>query len=191
MTYYNDAIPTTGDLILQSFNQLRTNFQIINSSFANNHIGLTEDQEFAGKHRVLVFQDVADPTTGATETALYNKLVGGTPQLFFAPSGAQTPIQLTFESIQAGLQSENPDVYFAQQYSFSAGPFVIYGGILTGVTTGQVVNLTPSTTLLHVDLITRNLPIPATVTAIAGNSFTISFQPGVGTQDIYYMAVGV
>lgn len=186
---FNPLIPTVNDFTLQSFGQLRANFQTINAAFASNHVGLTKDPEFSGMHNVLVTQPQGgDPTTAADEIAIYNKLITGIPQLFFAPSSSQTPIQLTYSSINA--DSSNT------QYSFVAGPFVIYGGRINGATQGQAVVLTPATTLIYVGLIMANPQTPplgaysATAVNLVANTFDIQFQAGLQPQNIYYIAIG-
>jgi hypothetical protein len=169
---------------------LRANFRAINNAFADNHVGLTQDNEFSGKHSILTLRTVADPATNATQIAIYNKLVAGIPALFFRPSVNQPPIQMTYPSIKA--DSSNT------QYSFVAGPFIVYGGFLANVTNGQAVNLSPGTNLRSVDLIVANPKIGvqeiamAAPTNIVGTSFNIEFQPfAPGFKiDIYYFAVG-
>lgn len=194
---FNPLIPQSGDPILQSYYQLRANFQTINSAFAEDHVGLTQNQDFAGMHNVLTFQPLpspfTDPTTSANQIALYNKLVSGVPELFFRPTSNQTPIQMTFPQIQTGLQSTNPDIFFPTQYSFIAGPFIIYGGFITGATSGQNVTLFPGTTLLYVNLV-ANVALPSLIapTNITGTTFTISFSSGsTSPLNIFYFAVGI
>lgn len=155
----------------------------------------------AGKHNFLTLQPQAlDPTTSATQIALYNKIVSSVPQMFYAPSSAQTPIQMTYQSIHTGVQTAGPPAtYFVQQYTFVAGPFVIYGGKITNPTNGVTVTLTPTTTLKYVGLIvanpSTNLP-PTKVDAatpinITGSSFDIVYHNLIaGTIDVYYFAIG-
>lgn len=154
-----------------------------------------------GKHTVLVLRSQgSDPTTSATQTALYQKLVGGVPVWFYRPNSNGTPIQMSYPSIVTGIQTTNPDVYFAQQYSFCAGPFVIYMGKITNPNNNQSVVLNPNTTLRYVGLTAANykgnsanfVPI-AIPTSTSGNSFNITFnaaKPGGTTLDVYYIAIG-
>jgi hypothetical protein len=188
---FNPNIPVITDPILQSSAQIRANFRAINSAFADNHVGLTQNELFSGMHSVLSMRTVTDPATSATQTAIYNKLVSTIPNLFYRPSSNQTPIQMTYPSIKA--DSSNT------QYSFIAGPFIIYGGLLTNITSGQVVNLSPGTALISVDVILTNAKFPVGGTSflvaaaeISGNSFTIRTLPFplTATVDAYYFAVG-
>lgn len=186
---FDPNIPTVNDDILQSFFQLRANFQAINSSYADNHVGLTEDEN-QGMHNYLLYKDQAvDPTTSADQVAFYNKIVSSIPQLFYMPNNAQTPIQMTSEWVKT--DSSNT------QYSFMAGPFVVYGGLVSNPTQGQTVTLTPNKTLRYVDLTVVNSSLTgnsggvmAIPTSIAANSFNISYQPTTSTFNVYYFAIG-
>ena len=188
---YNPAIPLVTDFLLQSQSQLRANFQAINNVFSNNHYSLTRNDDFQGMHNVLKMRPQnGDPTTDANHIAIYTKLISQIPQLFFAPNSAQTPIQLTQGSISTGSA-------LPQQFTFSAGPFYIYGGIVKNVTQGQTITLTPTSTLLSVILNSVD-PSPqlsvlaAIPTNITGSSFDIQFTnllPG-SIMNIYYLAMG-
>ncbi len=170
---------------------------------ANNHSSLGLATQ--GKHRVLILKDqtlAGDPVTSATQTAIYQKIVGSNPSWFYRPSSNGTPIQMSYPSVKTGLQSTNPDVYYQDQYSFVAGPFVVYGGKINNPVNGQLVNLTPNTTLRYVGITITNYKVSNNVnpqalsiaipTNISGNSFNISFQvqPATVTFDIYYFAIG-
>ena len=187
---FNSNIPQGTDALIKSQGQLRSNFQAINAVFSENHVPM--NSELQGMHNLLNFRPQGlDPATSATQIALFTKLVSSIPMLFYAPSSSQAPVQLTFPSLSTGLQSSNPDVYLADQYSFIAGPFVVYGGKITGATNGQVKVLSPTTTLLYASVKTIykvDLAV-SSVTAIVGSSFTIGLG-GPTPQDIYYLAIG-
>jgi hypothetical protein len=182
--------------ILQSYLQLRANFQAINAAFADNHVGFTRDPMLAGMHNTLTFEpQTTDPTTSATEIALYTKRVTtsgvSAPNIFFMPSSTQTPIQMTYPSIKADAS--------LIQYSFVAGPFIIYGGLIKGLTQanqGQVITLSPGTKLIHVDLTMADVlqfasVAMATATNITTTSFTINFPTtGIQSFNLYYFAIG-
>lgn len=201
---FNPNIPQVTDSTLQSFSQLRANFQAIAAAFADNHVGLTRTSDVMAKHTVLTMQpQTSDPATSATQVAIYNKLVSSIPELFYRPSSSATPIQMTYPTLRTGLQTTNPNVYFPTQYSFVAGPFIIYSGFIKAPTNGQPVTLTPGTTLLFVDLIAANSNIAgggpgspptnayAVPTGVSGTTFTIQYNPPpVGGFDVYYFAIG-
>lgn len=202
---YNSAIPQSTSKRPISQRQILANFQAIAAAFAENHSPLGIATQ--GQHTVLVLRDqtsAGDPTTSATETAIYQKIVSGVPNWFYRPNSSQTPIQLSYPSIVTGLQSMNSNVYFPQQYSFMAGPFVVYMGKIVNPTNGQTVTLTPTTTLRYVGLSVGgykftgpNIPanfIPlATPTGVSGSSFNITFnitRPSIVSLDVYYLAIG-
>lgn len=154
---------------------------------ANNHSKLGLGTQ--GKHTVLILRSQAlDPATSATQIAIYQKLVAGVPNWFYRPNNSQTPIQMSYPSIDVTTVNA--------QYTFVAGPFVVYLGKVINPTNGQLVTLLPATTLRYVGLGVNNFktagPIvwSAAATNIAGNSFNIQFQAGTTSRDIYYFAIG-
>jgi hypothetical protein len=183
---FNPNIPLPTDKMLQSQTQIRANYQQINSVFGENHAAFTSDKSIRGMHNELdLYQQAGDPTTASNQIALYTKAVSSIPMTFFRPSSDATPIQLTYPSISTG-----PNL--SQQYSFIAGPFIIYGGLLTGVNNGAAITLTPTSTLIYVgvELIFQGINKTA-VQAVAvsgGSGFTLTM--GVNNQNIYYLAIG-
>ncbi len=200
---YNPNIPQSTSKRAISQRQILINFQSIARAFANNHSALGLGTQ--GKHRVLILKDqtvTGDPATSPTQIAIYQKIIGVNPSWFYRPSSNQTPIQLSYQSVQTGLQSTNPDVYFSDQHSFVAGPFVVYGGKVINPSNGALVTLLPSTTLRYVGLTVTNYQFTgsgtpsaiavAVPTNVSGNSFNISYQtrPAGLTYDVYYIAIG-
>lgn len=200
---YNQTIPVATDYMVISRPQIKANFQAINQIFAKNHVQLNADApgNSQGMHSVLSFRAAAnpalDPATTADQIALYTKIISGSPALFFRPSNNQTPIQLTYPSISTGLQSTNPDVWLPRQYSFLAGPFVFYFGIVN-VLDNTVITLTPTTTLLYVGLVmvgglgSDKPSAAATNINVGGTKFTVRFSAGgINPFDVYYIAIGI
>lgn len=186
---FNANIPQSTSKRAISQKQILINFQSIFKAMANNHSALGLGSQ--GRHTVLILRtQVSDPTTSISQIALYQKLVGGIPNWFFRPSVNQTPIQMSYPSID--VTSAN------SQYTFIPGPFVVYTGKVTNPTNGQLVTLLPVTTLKYVGLTVANftgLPAlninSAVPTNITGNSFNISFENAIGpTRDVYYLAIG-
>jgi len=198
---FNSSIPISTDPILQSQSQLKSNFQAINNAFSDNHVGLTEDPEFAGMHNQLTLRPQgSDPATDANQIAIYNKLVSSIPEMFYIPNNSQTPIQLTYPSLLTG--KDNTGAFLKQQYSFSAGPFIIFFGRIDNPTSGQIVTLAPGTSLLYVDLtaafrdgrfLDATTNVAPTTLNTPANSFTIRFAfiPDPGTFSVLYYAVGI
>jgi hypothetical protein len=191
---YNASIPLVTDFLANSNNQIRSNYQSINAAFSRNHVALPNKQN-EGMHNFLTFRlQTGDPTTTATQIALYTKVVNSIPELFFRPSNDQTPIQLTYPSLSVGLQSTNPDVFLPQQYSFMAGPFVIYMGTIL-INDGDVITLLPATTLVYVSVIQKDAAAAgkqnAAATNVAANQFTVRIPFNTQPQTVCYTAIGV
>jgi len=197
---YNSAIPQATSKRVISQKQIAANFTEIFNAFAKNHSPLG-NQDLQGKHNILILRPQAlDPATTATEVAIYNKKVATVPSatlipnLFFRPNNSQNTIQMTYPSIG----TSSAPTYAATQYSFVAGPFVVYTGVLINPTDGDIVTVLPATTLRYVGLGVQNFEIGSTIvsthaipTAIAANSFTIRFQTSTGSKrNIYYLAIG-
>jgi len=190
---YNSAIPVATDTMLKSQGQINANFQAINQAFAQNHESLTTDNTISGRHRVVTFQEqIGDPATTADQIAIYTKAVSGLPALFMRPNNSQTPIQLTYSSISTGLQSTNPNVYISQQYSFVAGPFVVFCGKINAIQ-GVLIPLTPATTLIYAN-VTSNETVDvflAATAVISGGDFTIlTHAASASPQNWSYFAIG-
>ncbi len=197
---YNPNIPAAGDFMVVSQPQILSNFQEIFSVFSRNHAPLNSQTpgNLQGMHSTLTLRaQSTDPTTTASQLALYTKTITGVTSVFFRPSSSQTPIQLTYPSISTGLQSTNPDVYLDRQYSFLAGPFVFYFGEVM-VTDGTVITLTPTSTLLYVGL-TSNIgggsnktSSAATNINVGGTNFTVRIPvfSTAGPFSVFYMAIG-
>jgi hypothetical protein len=189
---FNSSIPLGTDAMVKSQKQIRANFQAIGSVFAENHVIMND--AFQGMHNFLVFRpQTGDPTTSSSQIALYTKIVSSVPQLFYAPSSSQTPIQLTYTPPQTGLQSTNPDVYFADQYSIMAGPFIMYGGLVKNVPNGSSTkNLTPVSTIIYASGFTvfiDNKTNRSVAVSFLGSTLTFVNASGA-PYDVYYIAIG-
>jgi hypothetical protein len=187
---FNPNIPLVTDPTLQSGKQIRSNFQSIASAFAENHSSLTANTDFSGNHTVLTMLPIkapaVPPVTDANQVAIYNKIVGGpaTPELFFKPNNNQTEIQLTFPTMKV----DNTD----DQYTFMAGPFIVFAGNFISTSQNQLVTLVSATTLVYVGLmftggLASGLPIN-----VVGNSFNVHrTQNPSPNQRVYYIAIGI
>jgi hypothetical protein len=208
MSSFNPNIPASSDYMLQSQPQIRANFQAIFAAFAQNHENL--NQPLQGAHDVILFKEKSDPTTDANQIALYTKPISSLPCLFYRPNSSQDPIQLTYSSISTGKDNATPSKYLLQQYSFLAGPFVVYTGIFNDIASGYLATMTPSTTLLYVGLTILGAgshPIPPAVadpnvfaTACATNVngatgttpgvFNVQFDASLPVQKVSYFIIG-
>lgn len=190
---FNPNIPIVTDPILQSQRQIRANYQAIAAAWSVNHTQLTGNIDFQGMHNNFSLRPQgADPATGATEVALYNKIVSSIPQLFYRPNNSQTPIQLSYQNVKA----DSSDT----QFTFLAGPFIVYMGKIIQPTNGVLVSLSPGSQIIHVDLIATNISVVPTIpptavaTNLSGTSFNVQYQ-NVGAApipfDLFYFAVGL
>jgi len=171
------------------------NFQAINQTFFENHVGLTSENNI-GKHDSLTLRPQgSDPATNADQAAIYNKLVTTIPQLFFRPNTNQTPIQLSNEKLDTLQTGAGGDA----QSSFIAGPFTIYFGYFVNCPPSQLITLLPTSNLIYVGLSTvktnaGNGPqgtYIATPINISVNQFTITHDAvSLVNPTIYYMAIG-
>jgi hypothetical protein len=198
---YNPNIPQASSKRVISQRQILANFSGIFDAFAKNHSPLGNN-DLQGMHDIMILRDqtnVGNPTTTATQVAIYNKLVSSVPNLFYRPNNSQTPIQMTYPSIQTGLQPSPPNTYFPQQYSFVAGPFVFYAGIIKNPSNGQTITLTPIVSQLRfvgvgvTNFNGGNTFVNSVVASnILANTFQIVYQtapPGIN-RDVYYIAIG-
>ena len=78
---YNNNIPQASDQLSQSQADILANFQAIKTLVDINHV--TFDVANQGKHKwVSMPVQSSDPTTAASEMAMYTKSVSGVPELF-------------------------------------------------------------------------------------------------------------
>lgn len=191
---FNPNIPIVTDPILQSQRQIRANFQAMAAAWSVNHTQLTGNMDFQGMHNNFNLRpQMSDPATGATEVALYNKIVSSIPQLFFRPNNSQTPIQMSYQNVKVDASDT--------QFTFMAGPFIIYAGKIIQPVNGVLVVLSPGSSLIHIDLIATNIKIVPTIpptavaTNLSGMSFNVQYQmiaPGQPIPfDLFYFGVGL
>jgi len=187
---YKTTIPNPGDFLAISQKQILANYQAIYSAFSRNHVSMDSNNNVPGYHTSFTMpRQSVDPTTGSTQVALYNKFDANmVPQLFYRPNNNQTPIQMT-NSNSSVISS--PTQF--RQSTFLAGPFTLYVGYIRNATDGQLVVLTPSTTLKYVGLISvTNSANGALATNITSNQFVVRFGgTAPAARTIYYMAIGL
>lgn len=190
---FNPNIPIVTDPILQSQRQIRANFQAMAAAWSVNHTQLTANMDLQGMHNNFSLRpQMSDAATGATEVALYNKIVSSIPQLFFRPNNSQTPIQMSYQNVKVDASDT--------QFTFMAGPFIIYAGKIIQPTNGLLVVLAPGSSLIHIDLIATNITVVPTIaptavaTNLSGMSFNVQYQ-NVGAApipfDLFYFGVGL
>ena len=91
---YNNNVPQAGQTLGNTRQPINTNFALIDTVEAVNHVGF--NLTGAGKHKFLQMPDQASaPTTAANEGGLYVKAVTGSSELFYRKESNGTEIQLT------------------------------------------------------------------------------------------------
>ena len=121
MTYL-PGIPSAGDIQSVSQGQFQTNFQQLENVFDNDHYAWDyATVALRGFHlQVTLPQAAADPTTAASQVALYSKSDGTNPQLFYRRQSAGTAIQMT---------SNTDPSASGNGYSFLPGRILIQWGL--------------------------------------------------------------
>lgn len=100
------VLPNSGQSLGVTRAPINTNFSLIQSVFAENHVGF--NNVGAGKHKFVVMpQQGSAPTTIAGEAALYTKAgTTGTALFMIRDANAGTEVQLTSSSV-GNVQSAN------------------------------------------------------------------------------------
>ncbi len=102
---YNPGIPLPGDRPSDSQPQLLINFGQLNTLFARNHYEYNwATAADRGKHRFCtLFNQAAGPATGATEIALYSKILAGEQILYLRrkSNGAEIPMSVDNTPVNA------------------------------------------------------------------------------------------
>lgn len=188
---YKTTIPNPGDFLAISQKQLLANYLAIYAAFSKNHVTLDSNSNTPGLHTYFTIPRITvDPATTTTQIALYSKLDGSSvPQLFLRPSNNGTPIQMTNSNVTfTEPTNEN------RQSTFVPGPFTVYTGFKADAVDGDIITLTPNTTLFYVALISATLTSnQAIATNITGNQFTINLSGGLPSpkRTVYYNAIGL
>jgi hypothetical protein len=156
-------VPLAGQSLLASRDQIANNFTSIDTGFSVNHTAFGAG---AGKHEFLTIPAGAAHATLANEVALYSKLVGGNPELFFRRNNSGTEIAFT--------ESSNPLTTNPGWCRLPCGLLMYYGVSVATYGNG-----------------TNNIAFPVGAPAIAtvvGVSLTLRGQNG-NTGSIYYIDI--
>ena len=142
---YTPRPNAANDTLLDSRDQIRTNFQIIETDFNVDHVNINLTDE--GKHNQSTYIELASaPTTAANEGGVYTK-VGTNPaqtNLFFRAESNGFEYQLT-KAIAAstGRFANNTVAYVANNdgwWTFLGGGLILqYGRRTTPTTSGSVI----------------------------------------------------
>lgn len=186
---FTPNIPADGQSLGNSKPMVRNNFNVINSSFAINHIDF--NSLGAGKHKfVQMPAQGSDPGTALADIALYNKLgatagTAATNCLFLQPQNSGTAYQV---SNIAPLQG-------AFGYSWLPGGMLIQWGNTTiaGATTNVVFTAgggVAFTTIYTVVAIPSQTDRKSAVTTTSTTGFTFVME-NTGAGVIRWIAIGL
>ncbi len=190
------AVPTSGQSLGQTRDQIRNNIASLKSSLAVNHIDL--DLTGVGKHKFMQMPaQVSAPATLSAEGALYTKTVTSGTQLFYRNESNGTEVQLTGSS-------SGTDVNLATNgYAFLVGGLLVQWGIKTlsastGTVTFATSNINFPNAIFNVQctLISKaggtsstNTVAPITGTVLT-NKFDFSYTGSSSYVSFYWMAIG-
>lgn len=192
MTYQARPNPS-GDTLVASRDQIRTNFELIQTQFEQNHVSIAND----GKHKFLQLPDQSSaPTTALNEAGFYAKAVSGVSQLFFRGENNGSEYQLT-----KGTSGVDPDIAtFAVNtgpdqsgWTFLPGGLIMqYGYKILPTTSGTITFPKSFTSAVYSLQITvqRNAPTSAVIQTnptTTGFSYLIDNSP----QRLFYLVIGV
>lgn len=201
---YTTNIPVTGDTLGGTRDRIRTNFQLINTVMAVNHV--TFNESGAGKHKFLQMpEQVSAPTVSANEAGFYCK-VGADPaesNLFFRAENNGFEYQLTrSKSINTAVFANNTGYVAGQVGGWTflpGGMFLQYGRAVTGVGGTLTVQLpTTYTNVVYSVQCTPNVSSFAAYIAVESvdvDKFTVRTFNSSGTSwaniPFYWYAIGV
>lgn len=155
MPTWQQNIPQATDKLSVSQGDLLGNFQSLNIWMDINHY-LPTDITNQGKHKFVTMPvQVADPTTGGSEIALYTKSSSGAPQIFWRQQNNGAVVNLTegdtstigWSRLPSGVIVKwgTPTLSGAGSFTYAQGPAfttVLYVGITTTNSSDAFVSIT-------------------------------------------------
>ena len=132
---YNPNIPLSTDLLEKSVFDLKINYLIMNSVMAKNHFPFDDVTPNGGSHKYMSFvSQLSDPSTAASEIALYAKGTGTSTFLYMREQANGTVRQITGLFFEKVAGSAIPS--FNLGYSTpSFGGFLIKSGKIKAAST--------------------------------------------------------
>lgn len=139
---YSTNVPQAAQIIDITQKPIESNFLAINEWINKNHVGFSDSVNY-GKHNFtnLYFQN-SDPSTSATEMALYSKATPGGPnagELFYRYPSNGTVVQLT-----GGGTGSSSSTTTLTGYSNLPGGLMMKWGTATGIVPGSNVITFPT-----------------------------------------------
>lgn len=193
MTY--TILPNSGQSLGVTRVPINTNFSLIQSVFAVNHIGF--NNVGAGKHKFVVMPNQASfptppPTTLPGEAAIYTKQGSagvGTSALYMIRDGnAGTEVQLSTSAVGNVIVGTTGYVWLP------GGAFLQWGQVLAAPQSGQVVFLTPfdiAPFSIQVSIQRASSGQQVVIdSATPPTASTFNYLISSPTNDLYWIAIG-
>ena len=197
---YTLGVPFDGQSLGNSKPQIRSNFNVINSDFAVNHIAFGSTGE--GKHKFMQMPEQgSNATTGSDEGALYTKVADAYTNLFWRQeSGGADPAKNQGAVIQMTnllpINASNGSTFLPGGLLLQFGVATLSGGAAAVVypyafSLGGVANNAWS---IQVTVLQSQGAAPRVVSVSTGTpptstGFNIS-SFGLTNQTVYWMAIG-
>ena len=168
---YVTNIPVSGQTLGGSRDQIRTNFQVLNTTIAENHVAMNAAN--AGKHEFTEMVAQAGDDTTQIQTGIithYAKQVGGITEWFFQREGTGAVVGPSFQ------MSKGDPVVAASGQSFLPGGIIVQWGPFNwnsaSTTTNNFFSAFP-TAVFKVYLSLTILPITSVI-CVAGLAISLS-----------------
>lgn len=196
MTY--DPRPNaSGDTLVASRDPIRTNFEILQSRFQDNH---TDFGSGTGKHKFVEMPDQASIPAGLdpSEGTLYVKVSNGTSQLFYSNENSGNEYQMTRTNVadfpRFGVNAIAYVAGFDGGWTFLPGGMLLqYGSSQGNVADNGVIPFPKQfTTGAFSILVTPFTNVPSERTFKVFGNTTTQFQVRVngGSTPLFWMAIG-
>jgi len=179
---FNAAIPGPNDILSQSQAQIQTNFSQADLIFDINHVTFDNASVASrGKHRKVDYLRVAAPGSIAAEAVVYQKLAGGSSNLFMQRDGVATEVQLT---------GANP-VIAGTGSTFLPGGIIMNWGSVVGAVAGNTATFAtafPNNVFsITLGIFDTTVTRTATFSAITLTNVLIKCS---AVNTVFYMAIG-
>lgn len=199
MTYSPRPKPS-GDTLVGSRDQIRTNFEVIQDRFEDNH---TAYGSGSGKHSFIQIPERAAIPAGlvASDGTLYTKDANGRSQLFYTDEDSGNEYQMTRANVGAFTEFATNTNYSGSingGWTFLPGGMILNYGFLSAATTTtrtitfakSLTNTSYSVTITPVGVSLNDTNVSVITGSISNTSFDVR-NPNSLSIGIYWMAIGV
>lgn len=181
---FTAGIPQDGQTLGSSKPQVRNNFTNLFNTFAIDHVN-GNDITHPGRHNLSSYvAQGSDPATAANICAIYSKIVGGVPQLYFRQQSSGTVYQMTGTSSSA---TSIPSVA-ANGYTYLPGGLILQW--FNVIPTGALQNYPTAFPNNCFAIIGGQTTTTGSVTAIASSKTQFTAKASNGAILCYFIAIG-